>query len=226
MSTLQQRRRTAPGTLDTRVIIAAGLRLARGADAPALRIRDLGRALGVDPSAVYRHFRNKDELQRALLDELLREVIDSTTIVPEEDWKGALREQARIVLRVFGTYPMIGALAATLLTRGPAEVDITELHLRGFRAAGLEGDILIQHFGAYESLLYSMAAAIAAVRSSNREAEPEDILWFDRTLDVTPQSHPLTAEYRVPILTFGYHSLCLSSVDLILDSAERGAAGD
>ncbi len=66
------RKRPLPrGTLDREMIVAASLRLldergTRGFSMPAL-----GRALGADPSAVYRHFASKDDLVLAITDELI-----------------------------------------------------------------------------------------------------------------------------------------------------------
>ena len=55
--------------LSREVIIRAALHLAE--ETPQLSLNRLGQALGVDATAVYRHFRNKDELMLALGDQLL-----------------------------------------------------------------------------------------------------------------------------------------------------------
>ena len=39
-----------------------------------MSVRRLGAELGADPTAIYRHFRDKDELVLALLDRLLAQV--------------------------------------------------------------------------------------------------------------------------------------------------------
>jgi len=55
--------------LDREVIIAAALDLA--ATGAAVTFRALGTALGTDGTAVYRHFRDKEELMRAVVDRLI-----------------------------------------------------------------------------------------------------------------------------------------------------------
>jgi AcrR family transcriptional regulator len=54
--------------LDPERIIAAGLELAARPGVSAISVRELGTMLGADPTAIYRHFRSKDDLMRSLLD--------------------------------------------------------------------------------------------------------------------------------------------------------------
>ena len=49
-------------------------------------MRSLGEAIGADPSAVYRHVRDKDELLRAVGDRLLQGVVDG--LPGAERWGG------------------------------------------------------------------------------------------------------------------------------------------
>ncbi len=56
--------------LDQRTIIDGVLELARTEPTSRVTFKRLGEHLGVDASAMYRHFRNKDELVRASLDRL------------------------------------------------------------------------------------------------------------------------------------------------------------
>ena len=56
--------------LDRESIIAAGLELAASGTS-TISVRELGNHLGADPTAIYRHFRNKEQLMEALLDELI-----------------------------------------------------------------------------------------------------------------------------------------------------------
>ncbi|HSR24011.1 MAG TPA: helix-turn-helix domain-containing protein, partial [Candidatus Eisenbacteria bacterium] len=58
------------------VIVDAYLRLVEAEDNDSVSLRRLGSELGVDPTAVYRHFRDKDEMLTAAADRLLAEVTD------------------------------------------------------------------------------------------------------------------------------------------------------
>ena len=58
------------------VIVDAYLRLVEAEDNDSVSLRRLGSELGVDPTAVYRHFRDKDDILTAAADRLLAEVTD------------------------------------------------------------------------------------------------------------------------------------------------------
>ena len=57
----------------------------------ALTMRRLGAELGVQPSAIYHHFANKQTLLAAVADEILRRGSRPRTAEPD-DWTGRLRE--------------------------------------------------------------------------------------------------------------------------------------
>jgi AcrR family transcriptional regulator len=51
----------AGATLDREALVTAALRLAQRRDPVAMSFRAIGRELGADPTAVYRHFRDGNE---------------------------------------------------------------------------------------------------------------------------------------------------------------------
>src|SRR4051794_30351523 len=76
--------------LDRDTILTGALELAATPGVSALSFRDLGAQLSIDPTAVYRHFRSKEELMKALLDVLaMRSLADIDVTI--EDWRGRLR---------------------------------------------------------------------------------------------------------------------------------------
>jgi TetR/AcrR family transcriptional regulator, tetracycline repressor protein len=64
--------RTPRGTLSRQVLLDAAMEIVDIAGVGALSMRALGARLGVDPTAVYRHFRTKNELLETLADVVLR----------------------------------------------------------------------------------------------------------------------------------------------------------
>src|SRR5207244_1223791 len=64
-------RRSARGTLSRDRLVTAALELVEAAGLDGLSMRALGAHLGVDPTAVYRYFRAKDELLEALADSVV-----------------------------------------------------------------------------------------------------------------------------------------------------------
>ncbi|MBU3868839.1 TetR/AcrR family transcriptional regulator, partial [Streptomyces sp. 4503] len=86
------RSKRAGSHLTPDAIIDASLRIAARGSEDAFTVRRLGEELGADPTAIYRHFRDKDELLLSVADRTLGEVLDS---IPEGlDWKGRIRALA------------------------------------------------------------------------------------------------------------------------------------
>jgi AcrR family transcriptional regulator len=104
----------------------------------ALTMRSLGERLGVDPTALYRHFPNKDALLTAMLDTMMGEVL-ACVPTPEVPPRERLRRSMLGAREVFCRHPnLIPAFVASsgqmhngleLMRRGVATLE--ELGLRG-----------------------------------------------------------------------------------------------
>src|SRR5919198_1402688 len=104
----------------------------------SLTMRNLGTALGVDPTAVYRHFGGKDDLLLAMADRLFGEMADG--IQPHDDWRDVLRDNARKARRVYLSHPELGRM----LSLSPEVLEnhqrIAEALLGALRASGLSDE--------------------------------------------------------------------------------------
>ncbi|MER6316903.1 helix-turn-helix domain-containing protein [Streptomyces sp. NPDC001581] len=138
------RSKRAGSQLTPDAIIEASLRIAARGSADAFTVRRLGEELGADPTAIYRHFRDKDELLLSVADRTLGEVLDS---IPDGlDWKGRLRALADGSLEVALKYPVVGSTMASRTTRRPNEFRVVELILGAVREAGLDGAEAAVHY--------------------------------------------------------------------------------
>ncbi|MCX5409360.1 TetR/AcrR family transcriptional regulator [Streptomyces sp. NBC_00335] len=138
------RSKRAGSQLTPDAIIEASLRIAARGSEDAFTVRRLGGELGADPTAIYRHFRDKDELLLSVADRMLREVLDS---IPEGlDWKDRLRALAEGSLEVALRYPVVGSTMASRTTRRPNEFRVVELILGAVTEAGLEGAEAAVHY--------------------------------------------------------------------------------
>ena len=72
---MSAKKQPARKSLSRELILEAALGIVGTDDMNELTMSRLGRALDADPSAVYRHFRNKDELLLAMADVMLEEVV-------------------------------------------------------------------------------------------------------------------------------------------------------
>jgi len=89
--------------LSREVIVDAYLRLVEAEDNDSVSLRRLGGELGVDPTAVYRHFRDKDEILTAAADRLLAEVTDGVEL--SGGWRDQLRDLLLALRRVYLVHP-------------------------------------------------------------------------------------------------------------------------
>jgi AcrR family transcriptional regulator len=94
----------------------------------------LGRALGADPSAVYRHFRNKDELLLAMADRMLEEVAADfkRSVEPIEN----LRRMAWAMRDGYLRRPGLAQQIAARFTGGAAEAHLVREMLESMEALG------------------------------------------------------------------------------------------
>ncbi|MGR0320896.1 TetR/AcrR family transcriptional regulator [Agromyces sp. ZXT2-3] len=209
--------------LDPDRILAAGLELAAEPGVASISVRELGVRLGADPTAIYRHFRSKEHLMQALLDEVIRRSILEVTVDPD-DWQERIRELARATLRLFTRYPAVGVEATVLTTHGPGELDAVEFMLDAFARAGLEGDDLVRHYALLASHLLSSAAGIARARAERGDPpEGEPSPWFEGPILADPRTHPRIASLSRELGALEDVDLFMLGVDAVIRSAERAA---
>ncbi|GAA1846901.1 TetR/AcrR family transcriptional regulator [Agromyces salentinus] len=209
--------------LDRETIVAAGLDLAARTDAITISVRELGTTLGADPTAIYRHFRNKEALMQALLDELDARAVAAVTADPSE-WRERLRQLSTATLASFTAHPAIAVEAVVLTTHGPGELDAVELMLDAFARAGLADDELVRHYALLASHVISTAAGIARARSGRGAGDDEPSPWFEGPILADPRSHPRIAELGLKLAGIEDRDLFHLGVETIIQSAERSAA--
>src|ERR1700747_1815992 len=103
----QGRRR---GRLTPELIVKESLRLLDENGLDGFSLPKLGRALGADPTAVYRHFASKDDLVLAIADRLNEESADG--LVPSDCRVETVTDIVRRIRRTFCDHPAAASLAA------------------------------------------------------------------------------------------------------------------
>jgi AcrR family transcriptional regulator len=162
----------ARAALTPELIIEAASRLAATSGADALTVRRLGKELGADPTAVYRHFRDRDEIVLEVADRLIGAIIDE---LPEGlPWRARLEWLARKTVRTFVAHPAIGPTVALRTTRRPGEFRTVEAMLGALREAGLsEAQAAVQHQVISETIMSyaGMCSAYAALDEASRHGD-------------------------------------------------------
>jgi len=131
------RRGLQRGELSRELIVTESLRLLDTEGAAGFSLPKLGRALGADPTAVYRHFASKDDLVLAIADRLNDEAAAGFT--PGDCWVDTLTEVARRVRATYLAHPAAASLSAYRTTQGPAEMQGVDVVIGAVLAGGFEG---------------------------------------------------------------------------------------
>lgn len=167
----QRRRPTKSGqVLSERFIVETALRLLnddQGGD--GLTARRLGRALGADPSTVYRYFRNMDELALAIADELTRRATAKWN--PTGDWQADLRSWGLSAYAVYLEYPRATVLSSPRVSGRPAEMAAADKVLGLFLSAGFTADAAFKAYTLFVSQLLGYSTYSSLRRSLPKEGK-------------------------------------------------------
>jgi len=204
------------GTLTPDRIVTESLRLLDTGGVAGFSMPKLGRALGADPTAVYRHFASKDDLVLAIADRLIEEAMDG---LPAHDcWVETVIDSTRRLRRTYLAHPAAASLSSFRTTGRPAEMRVVDRTLEAVMAAGYEGleaaviyralgDFALAWCGSEAALLalpqlpLTLGNAIIAIREENNRlfADRREPVW-DRRIDrdrVTRLQHVLLEPGRL-----------------------------
>ncbi|MFT4232585.1 MAG: TetR family transcriptional regulator [Leucobacter sp.] len=209
------------GRLDRRTIVDAMLELARTEPHTRITFKRLGEALGVDATAMYRHFRNKDELTRAALDRILSMSLPESTTAGGT-WRERLEAHLIRTAELSLEYPSIGAEGAVIDPAGPGDTAAVEFILEMLSEGGLEGDELIRAYAAVSGFALSQSAALAQdVLAQRGAARDGSIPWIGSFGGVDLAEFPLVSRYRDELLAIDGMAVYRAGIAAILDSVAR-----
>lgn len=204
-------------TLDPEVIVDAALRLARQPDPSAMSFRALGRELGADPTAVYRHFHDRNELVEAALDRLMLDVVAA---VPHDvPWRDRLWAVASGYLDAVVSHPVVGAEAGHRTTGGPGELALLELVLAALTEAGLSPEQVARYYPLLAGYTASMAASQAAYRlQDDRDQEASERARIARQALLDPERHPTAVALHDRVSRLRATEVFWSGFELLLEA--------
>jgi TetR/AcrR family tetracycline transcriptional repressor len=203
--------------LDADSIVAAAVRVIDADGLAQLTMRRLGKELGVDPTAVYRHFRDKDDLLLAICDRLLGIVLES--LEPQDDWRCTLRDMSEKAWDVYQRHPHL----AHLLSQSPEVLDqherLAEIGLGALRAAGLtDSDAALSYH-----VLVGYTAGFASGAAEPTQLGPPYAAWR-RSYALLPESEFPNCVQLAPVLFPEPADQFAFGLELILDGIARLAA--
>ena len=187
-------------------------------------VRKLGEALDADPTAIYRHFRSKDELLRAMGDRCLIGVVDD---LPNTSWRECVRELCIRIRAANLAQPALATLVRGAPPRHDNELRITETMLAALIDAGFEPGAAAQAYHALIELTIGSATIDSILASETPAGRARtyaewrsdygalDATAFPHSVGLAPSLYPGTADAR-----FAY------ALDRLLDGLTMESAGD
>ncbi|WP_392667841.1 TetR/AcrR family transcriptional regulator [Streptomyces sp. LN785] len=186
----------------TEEILDAAAELLRTSDAESFSVRKLAAALGTDSSSLYRHFRSKTELLRALADRILAAAMDGYH--PEGDWKQRITAVALRVRAAFGQQPQVAAVWGRYASSGTGSRLIMEEVLQALRASGLPDEEIPARYHRIAVLLAALIASEAGVSTiTPKEYEQGMELFRVAVLGADPERFPALAHFARDVRPLG-----------------------
>jgi AcrR family transcriptional regulator len=231
------------GSLTPEAIVAESLRLLDTEGADGFSLPKLGRALGADPTAVYRHFGSKDDLVLAIADRLIEEAM--TGLVPQECWVDTFVDVARRLCTTYRAHPGAAALSASRTTQRPAEMRTVDALIGAVLEAGFEGDAAARMYRALGDFTLAWAGSEAAFLALDQGQQEADIsAWTRAYLAVDRAEYPHIWQIRDELAGVTGDDVFETILGLVMhgfivtaprpcrcgkhgaDQAENGGAGD
>ncbi len=166
------RRRLQRGDLTRELIVRESLRLLDTEGIAGFSLPKLGRALGADATAVYRHFASKDDIVLAVADHLIEESAEGVQL--RECWVETLSDSARQLRRTYLAHPAAASLSSYRITQGPAEMKAVDIIISCVLAAGFEGAAAAVVYRAIGDFSLYWAGAEASFLAMDEQLQKND----------------------------------------------------
>ncbi|MFD5398169.1 TetR/AcrR family transcriptional regulator [Streptomyces sp. NPDC127097] len=186
----------------TEEILDAAAELLRTSDADSFSVRKLAAALGTDSSSLYRHFRSKTELLRAVADRILLAAMDGHRA--EGDWKQRITALALRVRDAFGQQPQLAAVWGRYASSGTGSRLVMEEVLQALRASGLpEEEIPVRYHRIVVLISALIASEAGAGTLTPQEHEQGMELFRVAVLGADPERFPALAHFARDVRPLG-----------------------
>jgi len=158
-------------TLTRERVVAEALSVIADEGVEALTMRNLAARLGVVPGALYRHVRNKEQLQDLALDGVLAEV--DCGLSPTLAWTARVTMLAHRLRDVLEAHPGIAGILKLRDPLGPHSLILAEALLQPLRTAGFSA----RNAGLAFFLVvdYTVGFAVSSTRTSVNEQRVRDV---------------------------------------------------
>ncbi|MGW3394946.1 TetR/AcrR family transcriptional regulator [Streptomyces sp. NRRL F-5193] len=186
----------------TEEILDAAAELLVTSDTESFSVRKLATKLGTDSSSLYRHFRSKTELLRAVADRILLASMDGYR--PEGDWKQRITALALRLREAFGRQPQLAAVWGRYASGGAGSRLVMEEVLQALRASGLPDEQIPARYHRLAVLISALIASEAGVSTMTPEEYDQGMELFRvAVLGADPDRFPALAHFARDIRPLG-----------------------
>ncbi|HEY9326956.1 MAG TPA: TetR/AcrR family transcriptional regulator [Streptomyces sp.] len=186
----------------TEEILDAAVELLRSGSTESFSVRKLAATLGTDSSSLYRHFRSKTELLRAVADRILMDAMED--YVSEGDWRQRITSLALRVREAFGRQPQLAAVWGRYASGGTGSRLVVEEVLQALRASGLPDEeipVRYHRLAVLIAALVTSEAGVSAITSEEYEQGME--LFRVSVLGADPERFPALAHFARDVRPLG-----------------------
>ncbi|RSM71663.1 TetR family transcriptional regulator [Amycolatopsis sp. WAC 01375] len=207
----------------TEDILDAAAELLRTGDTESFSVRKLAAVLGTDSSSLYRHFRSKTELLRAVADRILLSAMDGYR--PEGDWKQRITTLALRVREAFGQHPQLAAVWGRYASGGTGSRLVMEEVLQALRESGLPDAEIPARYHRIAVLIAALIASEAGVSTLTPEEYEQGMELFRvAVLGADPERFPALAHFARDVRPLGEDRLAVFEEILAVQLAHIEAA--
>ncbi len=211
----EQRRGLRRGSLTKEIIVSESLRLLDEGGTEGFSLPKLGRALGADQTAVYRHFASKDALVLAIADRLIQEAMDG--LDQRDCWVDTLTEMCRRLRQTYLAHPAAASMSAYRTTQGPAEIRTVDVIVGAILRAGFEGSDAARMYRAIGDFALAWAGSEASFLALDRRAQQHDrAAWTQAYLSVRRAEHPNVWQVRTELPDVGDEDIFESILAVVM----------
>jgi AcrR family transcriptional regulator len=176
----------------------------------------LGRALRVDPTAVYRHFVSKDDLVLAIADRLIGEAMEG--LEPSDCWVDTLVDVATRLRRTYLTHPAAASLSMFRTTRRPAEMHAVDVIVGALLEAGFRGAEAAVVYRAWADFSLSFSGGEASFQAMDPQVQAQDRqAWAGAYLTAERATHPNLWRIRTALPKVADDQIFTTVLGLVMD---------
>jgi AcrR family transcriptional regulator len=211
-----------PVRLDRAGILQAAERIVGSEGLDALTMRRIGSELGADPTAVYRHFRNKEALLTCLADRMFA---NEPQLDDDMAWQEKLRVLVHHHFERYMTHPDLATLLARQPDDLPSLVRIRDQSLQVLAEAGLtiEHAALMSHVLENHIVGNGLFVALCDYHGDRRTVDPDGLR---RVFALLPADEAPAAAAAAPHLFPDPISIFDHTTELLIEAIERAAQAD